>query len=225
MADTDIVMRSVYILELEDQFIYVGESTTDDLDKRIRKHGTKKGAEWTKIHKPKAVIEVISAGCCDRFAAKKLEDQMTLKYMAMHGWSKVRGGKYSITDDLLLYSKLCELKKQRHVDFVVEKPDTVPPLHQPRIYSGVNRRSGEKPKNFIRFSEQIRAKIKMSIGGWFEANTQHFNKALLLQINNSDMSISWLTTKGYALGVNDEDLKDISAQIEYLKIGKVSRVI
>ena len=46
----------VYALKLEDNCYYVG--STDDIDTRLYRHFSGKGAAWTQLHKPKKVVMV-----------------------------------------------------------------------------------------------------------------------------------------------------------------------
>ena len=70
-----------YIIELEDDFWYVGRTT--DTHRRLKQHFTGRGAKWLKLHPPKKLKEVW-AGDCER--------SKTLALMREHGVERVRGG-------------------------------------------------------------------------------------------------------------------------------------
>jgi len=73
----------IYVLECEDGNIYVGKTTKGI--KRLKQHIKGRGAEWTKLHKPKRIIDYYTnAKDPDE---RKVTDQMIKKY----GASKVRG--------------------------------------------------------------------------------------------------------------------------------------
>ncbi len=77
-------MVDIYVLECEDGKIYVGK--TNHGVKRLKQHISGRGAEWTKLHKPKRVVEYhTNAKGSDE---KKVTEQMIRKY----GSRKVRGG-------------------------------------------------------------------------------------------------------------------------------------
>lgn len=75
----------VYVLELEDECLYVGYTT--DPDVRISSHFLGRGAQWTGLHKPLG-IKSIQPG------DTQLENCLTLALMCKYGWKKVRGGRY-----------------------------------------------------------------------------------------------------------------------------------
>jgi|SRR6185437_10722285 len=77
---------SVYVLKLANDKYYIGYST--NVYERITQHWHKKGAEWTKFHKPVKTIEILH----DK--DKAYETQLTLEYMRKYGWQNVRGGPY-----------------------------------------------------------------------------------------------------------------------------------
>jgi predicted GIY-YIG superfamily endonuclease len=72
----------VYVLELEDNKIYVGITAYTD---RISSHFLSTASSWTKKYKPKSVIEIIND------ADKNIEKETTLTYMRRYGWENVRG--------------------------------------------------------------------------------------------------------------------------------------
>lgn len=76
-------MVDIYVLECEDGNVYVGK--TKKGEKRLKQHINGRGAEWTKMHKPKKVMQYYTnATDSDE---RKVTDQMIKKY----GAKKVRG--------------------------------------------------------------------------------------------------------------------------------------
>ena len=76
-------MVDIYVLECEDGNVYVGKTTKGE--KRLKQHIAGRGAEWTKMHKPKRVMQYYTnATDADE---RKVTDQMIKKY----GAKKVRG--------------------------------------------------------------------------------------------------------------------------------------
>ena len=61
-------------------FFYVGY--TENINFRYSQHLQNKGAVWTRRHKPIKLVEVICPG------TKKLEDEITEKYMSIYGQGK-----------------------------------------------------------------------------------------------------------------------------------------
>jgi predicted GIY-YIG superfamily endonuclease len=86
--ETIIVCPMIYVLELEDDCYYVG--ITMDLNKRYAQHLSGSGAKWTRLHKPKRIIEVIVEN-----ATIALETEIAEKYIRDFGRNKVCGGKYT----------------------------------------------------------------------------------------------------------------------------------
>ena len=82
-----LVPPMIYVLELVDGNYYVG--ITYNLNIRLSQHLSGSGAGWTRLHKPIRVVEVFFEGC-DR----KMEDEVTKRYMEKYGKDKVRGGSY-----------------------------------------------------------------------------------------------------------------------------------
>ena len=76
-------MVDIYVLECEGGNVYVGKTTKGQ--KRLKQHIDGRGAEWTKMHKPKRVMQYYTnATDADE---RKVTDQMIKKY----GAKKVRG--------------------------------------------------------------------------------------------------------------------------------------
>lgn len=82
----------LYAIRCEDNCWYVGMSRNPN--NRYKKHGTAKGAMWTKLHKPIELFEVRDTGSSDDRAVNLMEDDMTLEYALKYGSQYVRGGGY-----------------------------------------------------------------------------------------------------------------------------------
>ena len=76
----------VYVLELEDDCIYVG--ATMNFNVRMAQHFAGMGAKWTKFHKPVKVLEVLYP------FTPGLENKITQKYFELKGKDNVRGGSW-----------------------------------------------------------------------------------------------------------------------------------
>ena len=72
----------VYVLELEDDCLYVGYTANPEI--RLATHFLGRGAGWTILHKPIG-IKSIQPG------DTQLENCLTLALMCKYGWKKVRG--------------------------------------------------------------------------------------------------------------------------------------
>ena len=86
-------MLYIYVLQLQNDKYYVGKTLNPH--SRIETHFTNNGSEWTKLHKPIKLLELIPN--CDDYD----EDKYTYKYMDKFGIDNVRGGSYStpVLDD------------------------------------------------------------------------------------------------------------------------------
>ena len=82
-----IVNALIYVLELEQNKIYVG--ITYNLNLRYAQHLSGRGAKWTRLHKPQRILEVV----VDDVSLNK-ENEVTKKYMETFGKDNVRGGSY-----------------------------------------------------------------------------------------------------------------------------------
>lgn len=82
-----IVSPMIYVLKCEEDKIYVG--ATYNLNLRIAQHIAGSGAKWTRLYKPKKIIEVIHEGI-----TSKTENEVTLRYKELYGSENVRGGSY-----------------------------------------------------------------------------------------------------------------------------------
>jgi predicted GIY-YIG superfamily endonuclease len=102
--------RVIYILKLESEKYYVGSLflTPTDFEvtehPRILKHFHGLGAEWTKLHAPTELIQIISPA--DEFE----EDKQTKIYMSRYGIDNVRGGSYCEIN--LSHSQISCLEKE-----------------------------------------------------------------------------------------------------------------
>jgi len=76
-------MVDIYVLECENGNVYVGKTSKGE--KRLKQHINGRGAEWTKMHKPKKVMQYYTNA--DDSDERKVTDQMIKKY----GARKVRG--------------------------------------------------------------------------------------------------------------------------------------
>ena len=80
-------MVDIYVLECEGGKYYVGK--TGDGERRLKQHISGQGAEWTKMHKPKRIVDYYkNAKDSDE---KKVFESMVKK----HGASKVRGAHFT----------------------------------------------------------------------------------------------------------------------------------
>ena len=91
---------SVYTLELEGGHYYVGYS--DDVPRRIAEHFLGRGAQWTRIHPPVKVLEVVAGN-------KELENAKTIALMCRRGWRVVRGGPWVATELKSMPLPLCRV--------------------------------------------------------------------------------------------------------------------
>lgn len=80
-------MLYIYVLQLQNDKYYVGKTMNPHF--RFDNHFSYNGTEWTKLHKPLKILELILN--CDDYD----EDKYTYKYMDKYGIDNVRGGSYS----------------------------------------------------------------------------------------------------------------------------------
>lgn len=103
-------MVDIYVLECEDGNVYVGKTTKGE--KRLKQHIAGRGAEWTKMHKPKRVMQYYTnATDADE---RKVTDQMIKKY----GAKKVRGA--GLTKRRMTKKEIDNLNKK--VGFTTSNP-------------------------------------------------------------------------------------------------------
>lgn len=91
--------KFLYVLELEDDCFYIGQ--TNDLVRRFRQHSEQlgKGSIWTYLHKPIRLIQYWDLGEYTQEGAMQFENKLTLEFINKFGFSKVRGGEYVFTDE------------------------------------------------------------------------------------------------------------------------------
>ncbi len=90
-------MSILYVLELKDNYVYVGK--TNNLELRIEEHREGKACSWTEKH---PFVKIISY----KQLTNILDEDNTVKeYMIKYGIDKVRGGSY-VTDTLKDYQLL-----------------------------------------------------------------------------------------------------------------------
>ena len=94
-------MLFIYVIHLQNDKYYIGKTVNPHF--RIETHFTNNGAEWTKLHKPIKILELIPN--CDDYD----EDKYTYKYMDKYGIDNVRGGSY--TSPILDKETINQLKK------------------------------------------------------------------------------------------------------------------
>lgn len=102
-ASTDInYMRKseiyTYVLALEGGYYYVGQAI--EPEKRIKSHFNGKGSSWTKLHTPVEVISIEATDTKNWKIAETIENSIVLENMIAHGWKFVRGGFWSLVDDV-----------------------------------------------------------------------------------------------------------------------------
>lgn len=92
----DIVL---YILKLQSGRYYVGQSA--NVHRRIDAHTEAKGAVWTQVYPPVAVVECKRTRTLDLKTAETKENLLTLEMMRRYGWRNVRGGWFCNVDETL----------------------------------------------------------------------------------------------------------------------------
>lgn len=80
-------MVYIYALILEHGKYYIGKTNNPRF--RFETHFNSNGSEWTKLHKPLNIVEVIPD--CDDYD----EDKYTIQYMNKYGINNVRGGSFA----------------------------------------------------------------------------------------------------------------------------------
>lgn len=97
----------IYILKLTGEYYYVGISP--DPEARFLKHTEGTGALWTRLHRPIQVLETIETNIPLKnfFGAERVETKIAVALMKTYGWRKVRGGKFTQTDDRFHLCHLC----------------------------------------------------------------------------------------------------------------------
>lgn len=100
-----VMHRGLYVLKLEDDYWYIGESSTEfskkfnmkSIEIRIRQNfgqkiGYHEASDWCKLHKPIKVEEIINIGLKSYKESEFLENALTKVYVERYGADKVRGG-------------------------------------------------------------------------------------------------------------------------------------
>ena len=90
-----LVYPAVYVLELEDECFYIGQ--TYNLNQRLAQHFGGSGSKWCRLHKPVSVLKVYYPA-----TEPDLENTITKLYINLHGKDKVKGGSYCAVN-----SKFC----------------------------------------------------------------------------------------------------------------------
>lgn len=216
MFDFEITARCVYVLKLEGDFFYVGKIETALLENLLRCHPGEKGAIWTSIHKPIQILEVISAGNCSGSEVRGLHNDITLQYMAIHGWRNVRGGDYNVIDDLQLYYNLKKLQDQQQLSFTL---DTLEDERGEQRYL-----VQERSYRFQEFDTRVQTRIKASIKSWFKKNTDMATCHSLEGLNIEELSEEWFAKNIARYGLTEASLPDIRAQFLQIKEVTVKRL-
>ncbi|KTB94315.1 hypothetical protein AO073_07540 [Pseudomonas syringae ICMP 11293] len=87
--------RYLYVLGLSQGKFYVGQAK--DPDKRIRKHFSGSGSQWTRLHPPLKELMRKSLEDVDYRAGELAENEIVLDLMRKYGYENVRGGFFSNT--------------------------------------------------------------------------------------------------------------------------------
>jgi len=95
---------SLYLLELQNNKYYVGQ--TDNVDFRYRDHVNGEGAKWTKIHKPVKIILSKQIEIKSIRESLLYENWMTLHFMEKYEWQNVRGGEFIKIEEYKLKEQL-----------------------------------------------------------------------------------------------------------------------
>lgn len=104
----------LYVLELENNFWYVGRSR--NCEKRFLEHQQGSGAKWTKLHKP------IRMQCKLLELDLNHETRLPIQLMIMYGADRVRGGIYNrlhyniITLNKIMNSKIIDFDKYSQLE-------------------------------------------------------------------------------------------------------------
>lgn len=95
-----------YVLQLSNGKYYIGITT--DVSKRIREHTykTRQSAKFTKANDVLDVLEIQYIGLTNSNYAKKVEREVTIRYMELKGWKNVRGSDYATNSEHLTLERL-----------------------------------------------------------------------------------------------------------------------
>jgi predicted GIY-YIG superfamily endonuclease len=98
------VKITIYILELERGYYYVGKTT--DFKIRLKQHLNGKGSEWTKMNKVKRVYKTYDFEIKSEIEGDNLENHFTIELMKEKDWFKVRGGYFCNVESILTLKNL-----------------------------------------------------------------------------------------------------------------------
>ncbi len=115
--------RVIYVLALQNDFYYVGQ--TANFKKRMERHfaGNKGGSQWTELHLPVSVQEIIDMGTMEESACSIYETAKTIEYMHLYGVAHVRGGDFCSLE----YKEILRLLETH--GFVIDKGKPYPGAH------------------------------------------------------------------------------------------------
>lgn len=96
MDDTAEEEYIVYILFLEHEKFYIGQTTKRRQDERMKEHflGGDKAAAWTRRYHPLPIPRPIMYACSSKSEVSNKEYTETIKYMYNYGIDQVRGHMY-----------------------------------------------------------------------------------------------------------------------------------
>lgn len=82
----------LYVIQFTDGMYYIGIAAYKDVHRRIRQHGSNKGALWARGKVLAQIVEMQELGRVRRNIAEKHENDITLAYRKKFGRKRVRGG-------------------------------------------------------------------------------------------------------------------------------------
>jgi hypothetical protein len=94
----------LYALKLEHGKYYIGRA--HDVLWRYRTHVDGKGSQWTSKYRPLALIETKRISDSLKDKPDLAESKLTIEYMARYGWENVRGGDFTVVDEVIIKEKL-----------------------------------------------------------------------------------------------------------------------
>lgn len=188
----DNSVRTLYVLELENNNYYVGQTT--QLDKRLKKHFKGKGSAWTQLNRPIKLIEKIEIKQLEYYEAEIIENKLTIDYMKKFNWQHVRGGFFSDCDPDVIRTKLLKFKKDIPNQIIASLDGYYPMnledkflycilLEEDRYYLGISKNPEKKyrqycnPKKPAVYIKAYKAKQLL-----FYEKIQYINKEQLRQI-------------------------------------------
>jgi predicted GIY-YIG superfamily endonuclease len=75
----------IYVIQLEGDNYFVGRTT--NLQRKMKQHFDGEGEPWTKLHRPIKLLKTFYVSS----NGKNEERNITIEYMKIYGWQKVRG--------------------------------------------------------------------------------------------------------------------------------------